>query len=295
MVTETSLSRKLQSIALPLWNAVDLNLFDITALSRDSATTALNRLAASSFEPSFGKIRVIKSLNNTSNSLAISIANSALGDAQRETLKSILGLGGGAGLVKYRTLFSDCLQLIDSLKVLGELKNSPSKLYTGTAHYEYPVILANRECCISVRSKAYLVLSPFKLIQILIGKQVVTVLNDILAVYYSSKPLGELLLTLLHLRELSDVVVNRSFYDLPLFFVHTYEVSFDLSEAELDYTGISSIEGNPPRVVYYLRDISRFLPAFRYSNLASFYNTGDIGNVIWTLLQQLAGVLSGGS
>jgi hypothetical protein len=291
-VQDSVMYQRLFFTARPFWDAVDLNLYDITALSRDSATLALNRLSSMAFEPSFGKIRAITHLQSSGKSLFAAVADGALSDAQRISLKKILGMGGGAGLVKYRTIFSDCLQLIESLEALGSLRNEPSRLYVASAEYDYPVVLGDRSCSIRVRSKAYLVLSPFRLLQILIGKQSIVILNDLLALFYSSKPLGELLLTLLQLRTFGDMLSNRMFYDLPMYFVHSYLVESQLTQADLDYTGISDIEGSPVLMTYYIRDVSQYLPVTRFSNLASFYGTDDIGNIIWTLLQHLVGVLS---
>jgi hypothetical protein len=291
-ITQQRLSDKLQKIGLPFWESVNQNLPDITALSRDTTTVALNRLSSQAYEPTMGRIRAINPLKNVGDSLLANTANAAFGDLLRGTLKDVLRLGGGAGLVRSRTIFSDCLQLINSLEMLGTMKNAPSKLYVANAFFDYPVVLGSRDCNIRVRSKAYLILSPFKLIQILVGKQVVTVLNDLLALYYTSQPLGEILLTILQLRKVSDMVTSRMFYDLPLFFVHTYEVESQLSKAELDNTGISTISGDPVRLVYYIRDISQYLPTMRFSNLVPFYGSGDVGELTWSLLQQLAGVLS---
>jgi hypothetical protein len=291
-ISQDRLSRKMQSYGLPFWKSVELSLRDITALSRDTTTVALNRLASQAYEPTVGRISAINPLKSAGDTLLAKTADAALGDFFRMSWKQILKPGGGAGLVRYRTVFSDALQLINSLEILDSLKNEPSKLYVANAFYDYHVVIGGRYCKIRVRSKAYLVLSPFRLLQILIGKQAVTILNDLLALYYTSIPLGEILLTVLQLRKVSDIVTGRMFYDLPLFFVHTYEVESQLSQAELDDTGISNVSGDPVRLVYYMRDVSQHLPVLRFSNLSPFYGTGDVGNIVWSLLQQLVGVLS---
>ena len=293
-ITEDIMRGRLISLAQPLWRAFEDNLPDVTALSRDTATIALNRLASLAYEPTFGKIGAINPLKVSSDALSAKTADAALKDAQRNSLKDILRGGGGAGLVKYRTIFSDCLQMIGSLEVLGALRSVPSRLYTASAHFDYGVKLCGKDCTIYVRSKAYLILSPFRLLQILIGKQAVILINDLLALYYSSQPLGELLLVLLPLRKIGDYLSNRMFFDLPIYFVHSYKLEYQLSKADLDYTGISSIAGSPVSITYFWRDVSRHLPTMRFSNLAPFYSTGDIGDAIWTLLQQFVGVLSSG-
>lgn len=294
LVAHQRISDDMQALGLPFWNSVDLQLTDITALARDTATTALNRLSTQAFEPSFNRIGAINPLGSIGESMYAKIADGAISDAFRINVKDLLGVVGGAGLVKYRTIFSDSLQLINSLEALGALKSAPSRLYVANAKYDYQVVLGGRDCTIHVRSKAYLKLSPFRLIQILVGKQVTVILTDLLALYYSSIPLGEILLTILQLRRIGDAISNRMFYDLPLFFVHVYEVESQLTQAELDDTGLSTMSGDPVRLVYYIRDISRYLPTLRQSNLTIFYSSGDVGNVIWSLLQQLVGVLSSG-
>jgi len=239
-----------------------------------------------------GRIRSVNVLKISGDSLLAKTAGAGLQDAQLMSLKKIMSLTGSAKLVKYRTLFSDVLQLIDSLEVLGAMKNTPSRLYVDSAVYDYPVILGGRDCVIRVRTKAYLELSPFRLLQILAGKKAVVILNDLLALYYSSIPLGEILLTILQLRRIGDYISNRMFYDLPLFFVHSYTVESQLTQADLDYTGMSNVPGSKARLTYYIRDVSQHLPVLRYSKLSTFYGTGDVGNIVWSLLQQLAGVLS---
>jgi hypothetical protein len=293
-VTEYQLALRLQKAYVPFRNSVEEHLWDITALSRDTATVALNRLSSQAFEPNVGRIGTIYPLKVAGDSLLAGTATGALNDLQRKTLKDVLRLVRGSGLVKYRTIFSDILQLTDSLEVLGDMKNTPSRSYFAAAFYDYQVELGGRKCKIRVRSKAYLVLSPFRLVQILIGRQAITVINDLLALYYSSQPLGEILLTLLQLRKIGDVISSRMFYDLPMYFVHSYDVESQLTKAELDYTGISDVRGDPPRLSYYIRDVSRHLPVLRFSELVAFYGTGDVGNIIWSLFQQLVGILSGG-
>jgi hypothetical protein len=291
-VAEHLLSVRLDTIAQPFWQAVELNQFEITALSRDTTTVALNRLSQQAYEPNVGRIRSVNVLKISGDSLLAKTAGAGLQDAQLMSLKKIMSLTGSAKLVKYRTLFSDVLQLIDSLEVLGAMKNTPSRLYVDSAVYDYPVILGGRDCVIRVRTKAYLELSPFRLLQILAGKKAVVILNDLLALYYSSIPLGEILLTILQLRRIGDYISNRMFYDLPLFFVHSYTVESQLTQADLDYTGMSNVPGSKARLTYYIRDVSQHLPVLRYSKLSTFYGTGDVGNIVWSLLQQLAGVLS---
>lgn len=289
---ESLVSRRLHSIGQPFWLSVEDNLFDITALSRDTATVALTRLSEQAFEPDVKRLKAINPLKVSSDSLLAHTANAALGDFLRKSLKDILRPVGGAPAVRYRTIISDCIQILQSLEVLDSLRNEPSRLYSAVSQYEYPVELGGRECIIRVRSKVYLELSPFRLLQILIGRQAVIILNDLLALYYTSIPLGEILLTLLQLRKVSDLMTSRMFFDLPMFFVHSYLVESPLTQEELDYTGISNLAGRPVKVTYYIRDISQYLPVIRFSNLATFYGTGDVGNVVWSLLQLLVGVLS---
>lgn len=291
-ITETVMSKRLYSIASSFWRDSEIHNMDITALSRDTATLALTRLSSQAFEPSLGRIGALNPLKVAGDSLVAKTADAALKDAQMNTIKSILRPSGGAKLVKYRIIFSDLLQLTNALEVLGSLRSEPSRLYTANAHYEYPVILGDRDCIIHVRSKVYLELSPYRLLQIFIGREAILILNDLLALYYSSQPLGEILLTLLQLRRIGDYISGRMFYNLPIFFVHTYSVEYQLSQADLDYVGISNVVGDPARITYYMRDVSEHLPVLRFSNLAAFYGTGDVGDIVWTLLQQLAGVLS---
>lgn len=291
-VGESVTSRRLFSVARPFWHSVELNWWDITALSRDTATIALNRLSQQAFEPAVGRLGAINPLTVSRDSLLAQTANAALGDFFRKTLKDLLRPVGGAGLVRYRTVLSDVLQISQSLEVLDSLRNEPSRLYSANAHFVYPVVLGDRECVITVRSKVYLELSPFRLLQILIGKQAVTIINDLLALYYTSIPLGEILLTLLQLRKVSDIITSRMFYDLPMFFVHSYSVESPLTKAELDYVGISNLAGKPAAVTYYGRDVSQYLPVLRHSALAAFYGTGDVGNIIWSLLQLIVGAMS---
>jgi hypothetical protein len=292
LVAQQQVSDFMQEYGLPFWESVNLHWSDITALSRDTTTIALTRLASQAYDPSFARIGAINPLKSAGDSLFAKTADAALGDFFRTSWKKILGWGGGAGLVRYRTLFSDCLQLINSLEVLRDLQKSPSRLYVASANYDYPVLLGGRDCVIHVRSKAYLVLSPFGLIRILIGRQAIVILNDLIALYLTSAPLGEILLTLLQLRRVGDYISSRMYYDLPLFFVHVYEVESQLTKAELDDTGMSNISGDPVRLIFYARDVSQYLPTLRFSNLVSFYGTGDVGNIVWSLLQQLVGVLS---
>jgi hypothetical protein len=293
-VNEYELRSRLFSISTPFWDAVQANMFDITALSRDTATVALTRLSTQAFEPSIGKIGAINPLKSLGESLLAKSADAALGDFFRMSWKKILGLGGGAKLVRYRTIISDATQLISSLEVLDSLRKESSRLYTANAHYDYQISLGNRECTIRVRSKVYLELSPFGLLQILIGRQAIIILNDLLALYYTSIPFGEILLTILQLRRVGDYISTRMYYELPMFFVHSYLVESQLTQAELDYTGMSNVTGQKARVTYYFRDISQYLPVLRFSTLVPFYGTGDVGNIIWSLLQQLVGVLSSG-
>jgi len=132
-ITEYQLSVKLQPYYVSFRDSVELNWWDITALSRDTATSALNKLANSAIQPSFGRIRALNPVKITSESILAHTANAALGDFLRMTLKEILRLGGGSGLVKYRTLFSDCLQLIGALDALRAMRNAPSELYVVNA------------------------------------------------------------------------------------------------------------------------------------------------------------------
>jgi hypothetical protein len=293
--TEYALVSRLGKVAAPFWDSVNLSSLDVTALSRDTATVALKRLSEQAYSPDFKRIGAINPLKLSSDSLSARTADAALKDAQRFSLKKILGFSGGAGLVKYRTIFSDCLQLINSLEVLGEIRNSPSRLYVDSAFYDYHVVLGDRDCKVRVRSKVYLELSPLRLLQILAGRQVISIIDDVLALYYSSQPLGEILLVLLQLRKVEDIISSRMFFDLPMFFVHSYTIDSQLTSAEMDYTGISTVPGSEVVMSYYWRDVSQHLPVLRPSRLAPLYGTGDVGDVIWTLLQQIVGVLSSGT
>jgi len=283
---ESYLNQKLDHFC----DIVDDSIVDITALSRDTAATCLDRIEVRN-SPNINRLKSVSSLISSGSTLSDRIEKDSLAEVLKMGINQISRLVSGYSLGRYRSLLNDFASLKSSLETLGELKNSPSELFTAYGTKEYSVTIQGIPSIITVHSKAYLQARPFDVLEALVGREYVDIIIDILSLYYPSTPLGAILVSVLQLRNIATLVNERLFYNLPLFFVHSYTIESQLTQADMDYTGMSSFDGKPVVYRYYIRDVSRHLPVVRFSNLLPIVDERTVFHSVLSLVRRLVALL----